>query len=64
MAPKRATVPSDTFAKSPSALDKLTGRAHTENTVIPQNCIKVQMKQRERKLRSICGLTKSTSSMS
>ncbi len=32
MAPKRATVPSDAFAKPPSALDKLTGRANSEDT--------------------------------
>ncbi len=37
MAPKRATIPADTFAKLPSALDKLTGRARTEGTVEPQD---------------------------
>jgi hypothetical protein len=37
MAPKRATVPSDAFAKPPSALDKLTGRASTEDTVKSQD---------------------------
>ncbi len=36
MAPKRATIPSDAFAKPPSALDKLTGRAHTEDTATRQ----------------------------
>jgi hypothetical protein len=37
MAPKRATIPADTFAKPPSALDKLTGRTRTEGTVEPHN---------------------------
>ncbi len=44
MAPKRATVPSDAFAKPPSALDKLTGRANAEATAKPQdrNTVKQQ----------------------
>jgi hypothetical protein len=36
MAPKRAAIPADTFTKPPSALDKLTGRTRTEETVEPQ----------------------------
>ena len=44
MAPKRATVPNNTFGGGPSALDKLTGRAQSDQpsaqdreTVQPQN---------------------------
>ncbi len=37
MAPKRAIVPSDAFTKPPSALDKLTGRANTEDPLEPQH---------------------------
>ncbi len=37
MAPKRATIPADTFTKPPSALDKLTGRTRTEGAVEPQD---------------------------
>jgi len=37
MAPKRATIPADTFTKPPSALDKLTGRTRTEEVAEPQD---------------------------